>query len=313
MIASLSSSDMSFLNNLDRIQNKVTRTTEQISSGYRIQQASDAPDQISELLGLQAALNHNQNVVKTLSRVHAEMQTADGAISTALQLLEQARSLGAQGSTGTATTASRADLARQVQAIQEQLVALANSKAAGRFLFSGDQDTNAPYSLNLNQPVTVPQNGVDRMLTTPVSATRKIELAEHLTAVVDQTAQDLFDHRNADDSLATDNVFAALNSLRVALASNVTANITTALTSLQTSYVYLDSTQALYGAAINRISDAGTEINTRNATLQKQISDIRDTDVVQAALELSAAQTQNQAALAAQAKIPRTTLFDFFG
>src|SRR3569833_1170331 len=98
MIPSLSSSDNSFLNNLDRIQNNINRTTGQISSGYRIEQASDAPDQISELLDLQATLYHNHNVAKTLARVQAEMKTADGAISTALQLLEQARSIGAQGS-----------------------------------------------------------------------------------------------------------------------------------------------------------------------------------------------------------------------
>ena len=59
-------------------------------------------------------------------------------------------------------------------------------------------------------------SGVDRM-TIPQQATRQIDLSDHTAITVDQTAQDLFDHRNADDSLASDNVFAALNSLRIAL------------------------------------------------------------------------------------------------
>jgi len=313
MITSLDAATNSFLNHLSRIQDNISRTSAQISSGYRIQQPSDSPDQISTLLDLQANLSHNQGVTTTLARVQAEVQSADSGVSTALQLLDQARSLGAQGGTATTTAANRTDLSQRVQALQEQLVAISNTEVGGRYIYSGDQDGSAPYAVNLNQLPTVPQNGVDRLLTAPVTATRRIELSNHITAAVDQTGQDLFDHRKPDDSLAPDNVFAALNSLRVALASNVTADITAAQTAIETTTAYLNSKQGFYGAAENRISGAITDLNMQNTTLQQQISAIRDTDVVQAALQLTSASTQQQAALAAQAKIPRTTLFDYFG
>lgn len=313
MIPSLSPSANSFLNHISQLQTAINTLSDQLSSGLRISQPSDAPDQISPLLQLQASLGHNQSVGTTLSRVQAEVQSADSGTSTAIQLLDQALSVGAQGASSTATAATRTDLAGQIQALQSELVGIANTKVAGRYIFSGNQDGSPSYALDLNQPVNIPQNGVDRLLTVPVTATRQLELSNHVMTVVDQTAQDLFDHRNSDDSLANDNVFAALNSLRVALANNDGSGISNAQTSLETAQSYLNSKQAFYGTTLNKISSASTDLASENVNLQQQISAIRDTDTVQAALQLTSAQTQNQAALTAESKIPRTTLFDYLG
>jgi flagellar hook-associated protein 3 FlgL len=313
MVSSLDAAANSFLNHLSRLQSTINTVTAQLSSAHCISQPSDAPDQISPLLALQASLSHNEAVSTTIARVKAEVSTADSGVSTAIQLLDQALSLGAQGASGTATDATRSDLAQQVQAIQEQLVAVANTRVAGRYIYSGDQDTARPYALNLNQPATDPQNGVDRLLKIPVTASRRIEISSQVTMTIDQSAQALFDHRNADDTLATDNVFAALNKLRAALAGNNTASIKTAQTSVETASAYLNSKQGFYATVLTRITSATTELNAGKTNLEQQISAIRDTDMVQAALELSAATAQSQAALAAQAKLPRNTLFDFFG
>jgi flagellin-like hook-associated protein FlgL len=73
----------------------------------------------------------------------------------------------------------------------------------------------------------------------------------------------------------------------------------------------LNSKEVFYGATTNRLDSAVTRLNTENVSLQQQISAIRDTDTVQAAVTLTSAETQNQAALEAEAKVPHTSLFDF--
>ncbi len=85
-------------------------------------------------------------------------------MSTALQLLDQAENLGAQGANGTATNQSRTILAQQVESIQEQMVALANTEVSGQYVFSGDQSGSQPYALQLTNPVQVGQTaaGVPR-------------------------------------------------------------------------------------------------------------------------------------------------------
>jgi len=314
MTPSLSPAVNQFLNGLARLQDTVTSATSRLSSGYKINQPSDAPDLISPLLDLQARQRHNEVKVSNLSRVQLEVSTADQAVSSALQLLDAARTLGAQGANGTTSDATRAGLAQQVQSLQSQLVALSNTNAAGRYVFSGDDDSSPAYRLNLSQAPSDPQNGVDRLITAPMSAARQIELVGHSFLSVDQSAQDLFDHRNADDTLATDNVFAALNSLRIALATpDNQAGIITAQASVQAAADYLNSKQSAYGTVQNRITTAVSQRKSGIVDLKQQISALRETDIVQTALELTAAETQTQAAMAAEAKIPHTSLFDFLG
>ena len=159
-------------------------------------------------------------------------------------------------------------------------------------------------TVNLANP-----NGVDRLLTAP--ATRLIQDSTGAVFAVAKTAQDLFDHRNPDDSLAADNVFAAVNSLRVALTNNDQAGTVAAAASIQTAQDYLNQQGAFYGAVQNRITNALDVAQKFQLQSQTALSNERDTDVAAAATDLTQEQLSQQAAMQAQASMPRNSLFDF--
>jgi len=306
MIQSLNPSAELFLANVNRIQSQINQAESEVSSGLKISQPSDAPDQLEGLMRIRADIDRNTQVTTNLSEVKAETDTAEQALSTATQLLDTVTSLGTQGANFTQTASTRQAMALQVQGILEQLVGLSNTTVQGRFVFSGDQDQSPSYDLNLANP-----NGVDRLLTT--QATRQVTDASGVSFTVGLTAQNIFDHRNPDDTLAPDNVFAAVNSLRVALQINDQAGITTALASLSTADTYLYSQLSFYGSVQNRIQSAQTFAGQQNVQLQSALSQTQDADITQAAVTLTQSQTQLQAALSAQAARPRTSLFDFLG
>ncbi len=306
MIQSLNPSAELFLANVDRIQSQISQAESEVSSGLKISQPSDAPNQLEGLMRIRADIDRNTQVTTNLSEVKAETDTAEQSLSTATQLLDTVTSLGTQGANFTQTASSRQAMALQVQGILEQLVGLSNTTVQGRFVFSGDQDRSPSYDLNLANP-----NGVDRLLTT--QATRQVTDASGVSFTVGLTAQNIFDHRNPDDTLAPDNVFAAVNSLRLALQSNDQAGITTALTTLSTADTYLNSQLSFYGSVQNRIQSAQTFAGQQNVQLQSALSQTQDADITQAAVTLTQSQTQLQAALSAQAARPRTSLFDFLG
>ncbi len=306
MIQSLNPSAELFLANVDRIQSQINQAESEVSSGLKISQPSDAPDQLAGLMRIRADIDRNTQVTTNLSEVKAETDTAEQALSTATQLLDTVTSLGTQGANFTQTASTRQAMALQVQGILEHLVGLSNTTVQGRFVFSGDQDQSPSYDLNLANT-----NGVDRLLTT--QATRQVTDASGVSFTVGLTAQNIFDHRNPDDTLAPDNVFAAVNSLRVALQSNDQAAITTALTGLGTADNYLNSQLSFYGSVQNRIQSAQTFAGQQNVQLQSALSQTQDADITQAAVTLTQSQTQLQAALSAQAARPRTSLFDFLG
>lgn len=304
MITNLDPASQLFLSDLERAQQRVSEAQRQISSGKRVNVASDDPDIVSDLLRLRSALQRNTQIQSNLATAQAAAGVADNTLDASIKLLDHALTLGAQGATATQTAAGRESIAGDIQSLQEELLSFSQTQSGGRYIFSGDQDTAPAYQLNLNSP-----NGVDRLLTS--ASTRLIENPAGGSFLGSQTAQDIFDSRNPDDSLAPDNAFAALNNLRLALLNNDVGGINSAIGSLKQASDRLNASQSFYAAVENRIQDATNFTNQYQVQLKTELSKREDADIVAASLELSQGNLQVQAALQMRGSIPRTTLFDF--
>ena len=108
-------------------------------------------------------------------------------------------------------------------------------------------------------------------------------------------------------------MFSAVEGLRTALQSNDDTQIQTALGGLSKVATYLNSQLSFYGTVQNKVAEATDFGQTLQTQLQTQIGNIQNADMTQSILELTQAQTQQQAALQSRAQLPRTTLFDFLG
>ncbi len=293
-----------FLVDLASLQNRIIKTQAQLTSGVRISKPSDDPAAVGDVLQLQSDIGRVTQVATNLNAVKSEVDSASGVVQDSVSLLDQARSLAAQGASGTLPGSGRVALAAQVEQILSALVDASRATSAGQYLFSGDSSSQPAYDVNLANA-----NGVDRLVTAP--ATRLIQDSNGVVFAVSKTAQDLFDHRNPDDSLAADNVFAAVNSLRVALANNDQAGVAAAAVSIQKAQDYLSLQGTFYGAVQNRVANALDVAQKFQLQWKSALSNIRDTDVAAAATDLTQEQLSQQAAMQAQASMPRSSLFDY--
>ena len=306
MISSLDPSAQRFLLDLGRIQTAIADAGQQISSGLKVSTPSDAPDQISEILQLFSGLDRSTQIRANLSRVQAETSTASETLATASQIVDRVRVLASQGAGTNQTAQTRNSLGTEVQGLLEQLISASGSIVDGRYVFSGDQDQALAYDINLANP-----NGVDRLLTAP--ATRLIQHPSGTTFIAAKTAQEIFDNRNPDDTLAADNVFAAVNGARAALAANDQAGIDSALEALRVAGDHLNDELSFYGT-VQEKTDAAVDFASKlEVQLKTELSNLRDADVVEATLELQQAQNHESAAFASRAKMPQTSLFDYLG
>jgi flagellar hook-associated protein 3 FlgL len=306
MITNLSPSSEAFMANIDRVQRNVEEASRQVSSGKRVNVASDAPNEIDTILQLRSDEVRNSQIQANLGVAQADADAADGALTSATQLMDRATVLAAQGANFTVDATGRQNIAGEVQSLLEQMTAISNTTVQGRYIFGGDQDTTPPYEVDLTAA-----NGAARLTSSP--ATRRVESAAGGSFAVSQGAQDIFDARNPDDTLASSNVFAALNNLRLGLLANDTAQITAASASLQLASDHLNTAQAFYGTVQNRITDATNYSATYDVQIKTELSQKEDADITTAALTVTEGNTQLQAAFQMQAKMPRTTLFDFMG
>ncbi len=301
MIPTLNPSDQQYLNNLNRVGSRMERAQRQLSTGVRVEKVSDDPDQVSTLLSARASLSAASQIQTNLGRVTAEVDAGEQALQAGVQLFERARTLGAQGANGTQTASTRASLAQEVGSILEQMVALTGTQVEGRYIFSGDSDRQAPYTIDLTQPA-------------PLSAylgsasTRQVQHPNGTTFQVGHTAQQIF-----DSAAPGSKVFASLNALRDALSANDDTAISTALDGLTSVGDHLNSELAFYGTSQNKLRQATDFGQTLQLQLKTQLATLEDADMTEAILELNQGATLQQAALTSRAQLPRRTLFDYLG
>jgi flagellar hook-associated protein 3 FlgL len=306
MITNLDPESSLFLADVNRIEQSLAQATAQVSSGLKISVASDAPDEIDSLLQLRADEASNTQIQSNLTLAQTDAQSADTALGASILLMDRAVTLATQGATATSTATTNAELAQEVQSLQEEMVSYSQTQVNGRYIFSGDLDGSPSYALDLNAP-----NGVDQL--SDAAATAQIQDPAGGSFPASLTAQQIFDDQNADGTPATDNVFAALNTLRTALLNNDSDAIGASITNLQAASDHLNTSEAFYGTVEDRIQDANNFSSNYDTQLQTEVSQVQDADVTAEATDLTQANTQLQAAYQAQAEMPRTSLFQFLG
>ncbi len=313
MIQGVCPADERFLSALDKTENRAAQAEREISSGRKLSTASDAPDLVGPALSLRAQLEQTLQIETNLGQFKSETDTAEQAIGDAVQSLEQANTLGVQGATETETPAQRQALAGQVDGFLGQVVASANTESAGRYLFSGDTDQVAPYSIDASGTVSGYAGSV---------STRQATHPNGSSFAIARNGQQVFEAPGGS-------VLGALADLKAALQNGPTvaegdpqynsqyqaqtAAITNALAEMSQASVELNQQLAFYGTVQNRVADATDAAQTLEVNQRTQLSSLTDADITTDAIELTQANTQRDAALSARAKLPTSTLFDYLG
>src|ERR1700730_15645530 len=123
MISGLDPVNEQFLASINSLQDRLNTAQLQLSSGLRVNKASDAPQQVGDIFQARADLSHATQIDHNLGIVKSQVDAADSALQQAVQLLDQAGAIGVQGDGDTAS-GQLGTLANQVQGLISQLVSI---------------------------------------------------------------------------------------------------------------------------------------------------------------------------------------------
>jgi len=126
----------------------MARLQEQVSTGARINRASDGPSAAYRILGLNSEERLLGNYIKNLSDVIGTVELSSNIIGDMLSGFT-----GPQGvisrltqiTSGTYSAESRKTTAEGINEQLEQMLMLANTKRMGQYLFGGGKTSSAPY------------------------------------------------------------------------------------------------------------------------------------------------------------------------
>jgi flagellar hook-associated protein 3 FlgL len=286
----------SMLAAIQQSESSLQTALQQVSTGKSVNVPSDNPaaaaDMVQNTMETAAVDQYTQNISGVLSTV----QTADSALSSVVTSLTQAVSLGTEGANGTLSAANQQQIATQIQGIISSVVGQANLTYNGAYLFGGTASTAQPYTADASSTTGYTYNGN--------SGVNSVQIGDQTSVKVNLPGSQIFSNSSA-------NVLGSLTSLVSALQSGDTAAISTATGAVSAALSYVSEQRVFYGNAESQLNTQDTYLQQETVTLASQQNSLVGVDLAKAATTLSQAETDNNAALAAAAKVIPNTLFNY--
>lgn len=127
-------------------QAELGKTQLQVSTGKRILSPSDDPAGSVQILNLQRELGLSEQYLVNADKAENKQTIEEGALASATEMLQRIRELAVQGLNSTNTQSDRQAIAAEITQLNEQLLALSNTRDSnGDYLFSGFKSNTQPY------------------------------------------------------------------------------------------------------------------------------------------------------------------------
>lgn len=281
---------------LQQSQATLNVALQQVATGKSVSVPSDNPEASAEMVQNTIETGEVDQYTQNVTSVLGSVQSADSALGSVVTSLTQAVSYGTEGANGTTNASNQQALAQQVQAILASVVAQANTSYQGSYLFGGTANTNPPYAANSSSASGYSYNGN--------ANTNSVAIGDQLNVQVNLPGSQIFSNSSSD-------VLGSLSSLVTALQSGNSATIGTATNAVSAALNYVSQQRVFYGNAEGQLNSQETYLQQETVTLTSQQTSLVGVDMATAATNLSAAETANNAAMAAAAKVLPDTLLNY--
>lgn len=145
-------------------QSALAATQNQVSTGKRINVASDDPGGAGQIVSLSHILAANGQYTTNIDSASTRLSTEQSTLTSVGNLLDSARTLALQGINGSLASSDRQAIATQLTQMRDQLVQLANaSDSNGTALFAGTSTTTTPFVKNPGGSVSYGGNDASLM------------------------------------------------------------------------------------------------------------------------------------------------------
>jgi len=283
------------LRDVQRTGAEFARAQQQVSSGKRLQQASDDPTSAATGLQERSELRAIDRYRGANDSVDSRLRVVDTVLSDLISGLTVAQTRGAAGRTTVLTPEQREAVALEIEGVRESSLTAVNTSYRGMYLFAGSRSTTAPYSRTGN---TVSGYQGD---TTVVS----IDIARTSSTAVSVDGGAMLQGGAAQD------VFNTLAALAAAVRSGNMTAIDTGLTEIDAAFERVTQVQSRVGAALSALPGERARLDELRRASDTRRSQAEEISLSAAITEMTRAQQAQQAAIAAAGTNQQVTLLDY--
>jgi len=274
---------------------RIQRYQTELATGKRVNRPSDDPTGIGRILSLRSGIERTKTYLANISQAQEWMTVSETALQRANDILALAKECAQRGASDVVTQEGRQAIAREVNGLLDELLALTNTKYLGRYVFAGTANAAAPFAFTGDPPSGWTFAGNAGEI--------RWEIEPGSDLAVNIMGEGVFD--------APDGAFAALIRLRDdLLAGNIEALGGDDLQLVNGAQTLVLNALGDLGARGRRLEQARSGLEGLRQAFLENLSGYEDTDVAEAILNLEMAESAYTAAQGVAARLVRATLVD---
>jgi flagellar hook-associated protein 3 FlgL len=282
----------------------VSEAQQRVSSGLRLQRASDDPIDASRAMATRGNIRALQQYRRNIDLASSRLSTEETALDQLGDLLSRAKELAVSQAGDTASAATRLTTKAEVDQIIAQAVSLGNTKYGEEYVFAAQAGDGAPFAAD--QVAKAPYYAALDAAGNPIdpSGGRRTEIAAGRYMQATHDGRQVFLDTGA---------LAALKDLSDALGDGTDpkGKIADAMTSLDSAYTGLQTLVGEVGARSNQLEVTAANLDAFDINLKTLKSGLEEVDLEQAVTELVSRQSTFQAAMLATSRVMGLTLADY--
>lgn len=274
----------------------LTRAQRQVSSGKRIELASDDPTAAAGAVVEHGELGALDQYLRSADTAGSRLSALDTVLGDIVSRLTQAQSTAMGGLGTSATQATRESIANELQGIKDALLSDYTTAFHGTYLLSGTNQTVAPYSRNADGTISAYAGNSQSM---------RIDVDQHTSLQV------TYDGSAVAQGSAARSVFDTLDALITGVKAGDTPAVLTGLDELKAAFDRAVLAQSRVGNDEAALEDQKARLGSLRLASLKRLSAQEDVNMAEAITDATAADTAHKAALAAVSKIANISLLDY--
>ena len=272
--------------NLGNRTQEMNKASEIVSTGKRINNLSDDPVGLTQVLNVRSAISNIEQMQRNISLGNSWLASSESALTNVEDIISDTKALCVQMANATIGSAERLSAAGTVQNMLDEIISLANTNVAGNYIFSGSKTDTTPFSSNGTY------NGNDNAFTVKIGKDATVEVG-------------------SDGDAVFGNIFSTMADLKTALEANDVGGIQDAMSNLEGHFDDIVTKISDVGSKMNRMDVKEKILQDLNFANTDRLSKIEDADLAEAIMELEARELAYQAALSSSSKLLTLTLMDY--
>lgn len=306
---------------IQRNFNRLADVNKQLSSGKRMNFASDDPASSVSSMRLRKELAATEQFKRNISDANSWLATSDAAMQSVADRYTEARTLLINSIDGALGDKSQGALAAQLRKIAESIMSQANSTYLGRTVFAGNSDKGLVFKTGQNADGDTLFLAAEKDEITAKTVDRRIDADTTVQANVD--GNKLFGTGTIKwdgNTLNTDNNPSVMNLLIAAAqilespagpAGENRLKIESIQNELSRRFGQLQEAQSAVGSRHKQVLEAQNSVVFDLQQVKGQISDVEDIDIQKVTIDMSLASMTYQASLSSTQRVVQPTLLDY--